>query len=214
VTWWVVYPHPHISTATKGPAAHLIAGTGLGYEYRWDFDSDGKFETSWSKDQRDVEYEFDAAQLVGVEIKLIATGGRHKGSYSVRLHNGQEAELSTRHLGDGWRQNPDSNEPPQVALRDKQVLVRPGASSVRINGTPSEGTEIPVPPGAIITFGEFSEMRVDLIVKSTLEVRNAFGNVARDSSEFSVEANSEKVASSAGGLAPMHKVASSALQGR
>jgi NADH-quinone oxidoreductase subunit L len=193
VTWWVTYPHPHISTATKGAAAHLVAGTGLGYEYRWDFDSDGKFETSWSKEQSDVEYAFDATQLVGVELKLIATGGRHKGSYSVRLRDGQEAELSTRHLGDGWRTNFDSTEVPQVALRDKQLLVRPGASSVRINGTPADGTEIPVPAGAIITFGEFSEMRVDVIVKSTLEVRNAFGNTARDTAEFSVETGPEKI---------------------
>jgi NADH-quinone oxidoreductase subunit L len=198
ITWWVVYPHPYISTATKGPAAHLVAGTGLGYEYRWDFDSDGKFETSWSKDQRDVEYAFDATQLVGVELKLVATGGRHKGSYSVRLREGQEADLSPSHLGDGWRTNFDSTTPPQVALRDKQLLVRPGASSIRVNGTPTDGTEIPVPAGATITFGEFSEMRVDLIVKSTLEVRNAFGNVARDTSEFSVEAGEGKVARVAG----------------
>jgi hypothetical protein len=65
---------------------------------------------------------------------------------------------------------------------------------VRVNGIPADGTEIPVPAGATITFGEFSEMRVDLIVKSTLEVRNAFGNVARDTSEFSVEAGDGKVA--------------------
>jgi NADH-quinone oxidoreductase subunit L len=194
ITWWVVYPHPHISAATKGPAAHLVAGTGLGYEYRWDFDSDGKFETSFSKDQRDVEYAFDASQFVGIELKLVTTSGRHKGSYSVRLRDGQEANLSTRHLGDGWRTNPESTTPPQVALRDKQLLVRPGASSIRVNGTPADGSEIPVPPGAIIAFGQFAEMRADVIVKSTLEVRNAFGNVARTSKEFSVEASGEKVA--------------------
>jgi hypothetical protein len=213
VTWWVTYPHAHISSATKGPAAHLVAGNGLGYEYRWDFDSDGKFETAWSKDQRDVEYAFDPTQMVGVELKLIATGGRHKGSYSISLHDGQEADLSPRHLGDGWRTDPESTTAPQIALRDKQLLVRPGASSIRINGTPADGTEIPVPAGAVITFGQFTEMRVDVLVKSTLEVRNAFGNISRDTSEFSVEANPERSARVTRGAAGA-QVASAAREGR
>jgi NADH-quinone oxidoreductase subunit L len=180
IAWWMLYPHPHIDVAVKGDAAHLVAGAGLGYEYRWDFDSDGKFEIKqWSKEQRDVLYAYEADQLRGVELTLTEVAGKNRGKYSERLAAGEQRLLDPRDLGDGWRTDPESVTPPLVMLRDKQVLVHPNASSLRINGVPAQGKEVPVPVGATIQFGEYTKMRVDAVVEATLEVRNVFGNVAR-----------------------------------
>jgi NADH-quinone oxidoreductase subunit L len=177
VAWWMLYPHPHIDAAVKGEAAHLVAGEGLGYEYRWDFDSDGKFEIKWSKD-RDVLYAYDADQLSGVELTLIEMVGRNRGKYSERLADGEQVLFNPRDLGDGWRTDAESTTPPLVMLRGKQLLVHPNASSLRVNGVPAQGKEVPVPVGAVIQFGEYTKMRVDAVVEATLEVRNVFGNVA------------------------------------
>jgi NADH-quinone oxidoreductase subunit L len=187
VTWWVLYPHPHIEAAIKGEAVHLVAGAGLGYEYRWDFDSNGKFEIPWGKDQRDVEYAYDADQMRGVELTLVEVAGRHHGKYTVRLRDGQHADLSARDLGDGWRVDPESSTPPHVYLRGKELLVRANASSLRVDGIPAQGREVPVPVGATIQFGAYAKMRVDALVRATLEVRSAFGNVASTSDELVVQ---------------------------
>jgi len=196
VTWWVLYPHAHIESAVKGDAVHLVAGAGLGYEYRWDFDSDGTFETEWGKDKRDVEYAYNTAQMVGAELSLLKVAGRHRGHYEVRLSEGEEADLSTRDLGDGWRTNLDTDAPPHVTLRGSTVLVRPGASTLTVNGIPASGDEIPVPVGSTIQLGAFSRLRIDAVVRPTLEVRSAFGNVGRTRSELVVQTSPVQAAAS------------------
>jgi NADH-quinone oxidoreductase subunit L len=188
VAWWMLYPHPHIDAAVKGEAVHLVAGAGLGYEYRWDFDSDGKFEVKqWSKDQRDVLYAYEAGQLRAVELTLIEVAGKNRGKYSERVEEGEQVLLSARDLGEGWRTDPQSSTPPLLRLRGKQLLVYPNASSLRVNGLPAQGKEIPVPVGAVIQFGEYTKMRVDAVVQPTLEVRSVFGNVGRTSEQLVVQ---------------------------
>jgi NADH-quinone oxidoreductase subunit L len=179
VTVWVLYPHIHVETAAKGDAVHFVAGAGLGYEYRWDFDSDGKADTEWGKDKRDVSFAFDPEHARGVEVVLTEAAGRYRGRYTVRLEEGEQAELDPKYLGDGWRTNPHSTTPPHVALRKGQLLLRPGASTVEVEGTPTSGEEIPLPLGAVFKLGEYTKLRVDTVVASTLEVKNVFGNVSR-----------------------------------
>jgi NADH-quinone oxidoreductase subunit L len=184
---WFLYPHPHVDTAVKDDAVHFVAGTGMGYEYRWDFDSDGTFDTEWGADKRDVSFAYDADQAKGVELVLTEAAGRYKGAYTVRLEPGEQADLNPRYLGDGWQVDPESTTPPRVLMRDKQLLVRPGASKLRVNGTAVDGDEIPVAAGVTLQFGEFAKMRVDALVESTLEVRSVFGNVQRERTEVVIQ---------------------------
>jgi hypothetical protein len=203
VAWWMLYPHPHIDAAVKGEAVHLVAGAGLGYEYRWDFDSDGKFEVEhWSKDQRDVLYAYEAGQLRGVELTLIEVAGKNRGKYTERVEEGEQVLLSARDLGEGWRTDPASSTPPLLRLRGKQLLVYPNASSLRVNGLPAQGKEIPVPVGAVIQFGEYTKMRVDAVVQPTLEVRSVFGNVGRTSEQLVVQVSAGPAKTAARIVAP------------
>ena len=184
---WFLYPHAHVDTAVKEDAVHFVAGTGMGYEYRWDFDSDGEFDTDWSKDKRDVTFAYEADQAKGVELVLTEAAGRYKGAYTLRLAPGEQADINTRYLGDGWQMSPHSTTPPHVMLRENQLLVRPGASALRVNGIAAQGDEIPVPAGAVLQFGEYAKMRVDAVVESTLEVRSVFGNVARTRTDIVIQ---------------------------
>ena len=204
LTWWVLYPHPHIDAATKGEAVHFVAGPGLGYEYRWDFDSDGTFDTEWGADQRDASHAYSTAQAQAVELTLVEAAPPHKGRYSLRLHDALTLSrgprfspvdaasapwqtVSTGHLGNGWRTNPHSHTPPMVRYVDGKVQVRPGASDLRVNGVAAPGDEIEVEPDSTLQLGEYAKLRVDVVVESTLAVRNVFGNVATTSEEIVVE---------------------------
>jgi NADH-quinone oxidoreductase subunit L len=177
LTWWVLYPHPYIEHAEKGEAVHFVAGSGLGYEYRWDFDSDGEFDTDWSKEQRDVTHAYEAsAPMAGVEIRLIEVAGRNRGNYVLRLSEGESADLSTRDLGEGWKVKGDSSQPPSARFADGKLIMRPGASSLAIQGSDVNADEVEVPIGSTLQLGPYAKLRVDGVVKSTLEVRNIFGN--------------------------------------
>jgi hypothetical protein len=186
-TWWVLYPHPHIDAAAKGDAVHFVAGAGLGYEYRWDFDSDGTFDTEWGATQRDVSYAYSLAQIRGVELVLTEAAGRHRGRYSVRLSEGEREELDPTRLGDGWRTKPESRKPPSVRFADGKLYVRPGASDLRVNGIATSDGETEVEPGSILQFGPYTKMRVDAVVRSTLAVRSVFGNVAKTSTDVVIQ---------------------------
>ncbi|MDB4990878.1 MAG: NADH-ubiquinone oxidoreductase chain [Myxococcaceae bacterium] len=188
LTWWVIYPHARIESASKGDAVHFLAGSGLGYEYRWDFDSDGAFETEWSKDQRDVTHAYDSgAPLAGVEIRLIEIAGRNRGAYKLRLTEGELAEFSVRHLGEGWKVKGDTSAVPLAHFENGKLYIRPGATSLTVGGTPRRETEVQVAPGSFIQLGPYAKLQVDSIVKSTLAVRNVFGNVAETREEIVIQ---------------------------
>ncbi|HEY6879498.1 MAG TPA: NADH-quinone oxidoreductase subunit L [Polyangiales bacterium] len=198
LTWWVLYPHPNIEHAEKGDAVHLVAGSGLGYEYRWDFDSDGEFDTEWSKDGRDVTHAFDGnAPLDGVEIKLIEVAGRNRGSYSLHVCQGESAEFNTRNLGDGWKVDASSSVPPSARLADGKLFIRRGASSLTINGSEVKADEVEVPPGTTLLLGPFAKLRVDAVVKTTLEVRNIFGNTVETHEHIVISPKASSAASAA-----------------
>jgi hypothetical protein len=215
ITWWVLYPHPHIDAATKGDAVHLVAGAGLGYEYRWDFDSDGKFETGWGKDKRDVEYAYDAMQLMGVELTLVEVAGRNNGKVSVRLREGEQVDLAPRDLGDGWVRDPETRSPvpPHVQLRGKELLIRPNDAALAVNGIPASGEEVPVPIGATLAFGPYAKVRVDAVVKPTLAVRSVFGHVAQTSDELVVQTQAAPAKAAAAGGARGSSISSVLARG-
>jgi NADH-quinone oxidoreductase subunit L len=186
ITLWALYPHAHVDVATKGDAAHLVAGAGMGYEYRWDFNSDGEFDTEWAT-TREATHAYDLDDMRGVELVLVESTVLGLGKYHVRLGEGDGATLSTRHLGAGWQANPHSSQAPRVSFREGKLFIRPGASALQINGTAVEGDEIPVAPGAVLQFGQYAKMRVDAVVETTLSVRSVFGNVANTRKELVIQ---------------------------
>jgi NADH-quinone oxidoreductase subunit L len=188
LTWWVVYPHARIDSATKGEAVHLVAGAGMGYEYRWDFDSDGEFDTEWSKDQRDVTHAYAPdAPLAGVEIRLVEIAGRNRGAYKMHLDEGETKEFSTRYLGDGWQVKGDTMAVPSARFEDGKLIITPGAASLSVAGSSKREREVEVKPGSSMTLGPYARLHVDAVMKSTLAVRNVFGNVAETREEIVIQ---------------------------
>ena len=200
LTWWVLYPHPHIDAAARGDAVHFVAGSGLGYEYRWDFDSDGQFDTEWSKDQRDVSFSYAPGSMIaGVEIKLLEVAGRNRGPYRMRLGEGESDEFSTRHLGDSWKVKPERSTPPSARYEDGKVYIRPGASSITVDGKRIEQDEVELLPGATFQLGPYAKLRADAVVLTTLAVRNVFGNVAQTRERVVIQPEKVQVTATRGG---------------
>jgi hypothetical protein len=88
-------------------------------------------------------------------------------------------DLNPRYLGDGWQVNPHSSAAPRVRYEHGKLMMNPGASSLRIGNTTVDGSDVEVPPGSIVRLGQYTKLRVDAVVKSTLEVKSVFGIVAR-----------------------------------
>ncbi|NIR36981.1 MAG: hypothetical protein GWN07_13715, partial [Actinobacteria bacterium] len=44
MSWYVLFPHADVEFEVDDESATYVAGRGLGYEYRWDVDSDGTFD--------------------------------------------------------------------------------------------------------------------------------------------------------------------------
>jgi NADH-quinone oxidoreductase subunit L len=182
--WWVQYPHAHVDTASKGDAVHFVAGAGLGYEYQWDFDSDGKPDTPWAA-TRDVSHAYDPEAIHSVEFTMTQTLAPGRGIYVLRLKDGEGSALEPRFLGGRWRVDPHDATPPHVRFENGNLMIRPGGSKVRIDNTAVAGDDIAVPPGSTVQIGnpddggEYTSFRVDGVVTSTLFVKSVFGNTQK-----------------------------------
>jgi hypothetical protein len=117
--------------------------------------------------------------------------GRNRGTYIVRLKEGESIDLDPAYLGDAWRTDSSSTRAPHVTMKGTQLMVQPGASSIKVDGIPVSGDEVPVPVGTMLQLGEFTQLRVDAVIRSTLEVKSAFGNVARTHTDVVVQAKAD-----------------------
>lgn len=70
VAWWFMYPHASIEVETEGTNATFIAARGLGYEYRWDLDSDGEFDLPGQPSNVTIDLKDDATDE---EIRSVIT---------------------------------------------------------------------------------------------------------------------------------------------
>jgi hypothetical protein len=106
----------------------------------------------------------------------------------LRVLEGQTAELDGSRLGAGWRgDEPTSLTPPLVRLQDGKLFIRPGSGALKLGSQQVAQDEVEVPLGSQLAFGEFTKMRVDAVVETTLAVRSVFGNVAQTSSTIVVQ---------------------------
>lgn len=186
LTTWVLYPHPHLDSASKGDAVHFVAGEGFGYEYRWDFDTDGEMDTEWGQ-KREGSFAYDAEDHVG--LVLVLTHGPVLGldPYTLELSPGDTPRsLNPRFLGPGWQTNPEDSRPPSVKFDGEKLLVYPNGSTIRVNGQAVDGNEIPVAAGSSFEVGQFARLRVDALVRGTVEVRSVFGHVRSESVDVQI----------------------------
>ena len=192
---WFWTPHSHIEAAFEGTQVELTTPVGLGYEYRWDANSDGEFETQWERAPGTTfEYAHDDIRGVAVFLGNVRSGVERR----IRVSEEwtllpiesvvPEELLSPRDMGF------------EVRVDGKDLLFRQSQAPAR----PSGGQEFRLPMGRDGRLGP-ARVLVRPLVEVTVEVRNAFGNTDRATKEialpFAVDAPSH-----ASLIQPTHEV--------
>ena len=183
-----VVPHgdPEIIGDPQGMKVELSASAGLGYEYRWDFDSDGTFDTPWSAD-RNATRDFTDADFVRFAVVFEgASYGAHPRTLTVAPKESlpvsasavtralTSAQISADEFGPNWQHGED-NRLPQINADQDGLLITPRGARVRKDGT-LQASEKPVrvARGESVTIG-FARLTVSGYARPRVQVRNVFG---------------------------------------
>ncbi len=104
IVWWFVVPHPGLQHVVRGTQVKLQAASGLGYEYRFDTNADGEFETPWSA-ERAVDGNYQPSDFRGGAIVLttLRPGQRDR---EIVLHGGEPHAFDAADLGPDWVRGP------------------------------------------------------------------------------------------------------------
>jgi NADH-quinone oxidoreductase subunit L len=173
---WFWTPHSRIEAAFEGTRVELTTPQGLGYEYRWDANSDGEFETQWKRAPGTTfEYGHDDMRGIAVFLKNAHSGIEHRIDVTeewmpLPIESVVPAEfLSPRDTGF------------EVRIDGEFLLFRKAHARTKLSGM----KEIRLPMGKS---GRLGPARVSSrpLVEATLEVRNAFGNTRRATKEIAL----------------------------
>ncbi|MEM6961777.1 MAG: NADH-quinone oxidoreductase subunit L [Myxococcota bacterium] len=190
LTWWFLQPHPQLLVTSQQRSARFEVSPGAGYEYRWDINSDGVYETGWNNDKLAVEYEFGAKDpfhhVLVLSRQIVQPGRAGRGrSVSVmrqELERGGSFVLPASVLPTGWQRRDDSGEvldgpTPAFEIDGSGVLrVLPNSAQLRVNGRPvTEKTMLD--PGSTLTVGSLV-IQVAMRISATVEVRNVYGKTS------------------------------------
>jgi hypothetical protein len=164
----------------------LAASAGLGYEYRWDFDSDGTFDTAWSADRnqtRDfVDADFVRFAVVfegasyGSQPRTVTLAPKEslQVSGSALSRALTSAQISADELGPNWQHGAD-NRLPQIDADKDGLLITPRGARVRKDGAPQAADKpVRVARGESVTIG-FARLTVSGYARPRVQVRNIFG---------------------------------------
>jgi NADH-quinone oxidoreductase subunit L len=180
--WWFTYPHTDLSGEIQGHSIEWRADPGPAYEYRWDFDSDGEYDTDWSAEST-ARHQYGAEDAYfGLVATLDVMGGQGDPEpIELELERDRVA-LPLDELGTEWiqpREDGAGGDPrlPTVHLDGGEVVVIPHDAHVSGPHADEEGN-FRLAPGDTVRIGPVT-MHIDVRVRATVQVRNAFGNVTR-----------------------------------
>jgi NADH-quinone oxidoreductase subunit L len=181
VLWFFAVPHVLIDVpaAPSGDAVELQAQAGLGYQYRWDFGSDGSFDTDWGQETNAshtyADAEMQAGMVAVLEPAVYAAGLRHK-----RLKPGKHYALEPDELGPNWQSEPGKGAPPTVEATKEGLLVHANGARLRKDGNSLSDKKVVLKRGEHVDVGQ-ARLTAAGLARATLRVRNAFG-VEREAS--------------------------------
>jgi NADH-quinone oxidoreductase subunit L len=183
-----VVPQPAAQVVGEpiGTKVAFTAGAGLGYEYRWDFDGDGKFEGPWSA-QADSAHDFGDDDIQGFAVVFeSATYAARPRTFTVRpneqLHVNTGAlssvvsrsTLAADELGQSWGTSKNAGLP-TITGDEHGIVIRPHGARVRKNGSlQAPDATVHVARGEHVTIGE-ARLSVSGLAHPTVSVRNVFG---------------------------------------
>ncbi|MEY4578491.1 MAG: hypothetical protein RL701_3194 [Pseudomonadota bacterium] len=183
-----IVPHvePSIVGEPSGMKVSLAASQGLAYEYRWDFDNDGVFDTEWSS-QSNAEHLFADHELqefaVVFEGAMYASQARTffvKPNERLEVSSGTlsnmvgRGALSTSEFGDSW-QGSASAGAPTITADEHGIVIRPHGARVRKDGQLAlADADVHVARGEHVTLGD-ARLSVSGVARPRVSVRNGFG---------------------------------------
>jgi NADH-quinone oxidoreductase subunit L len=68
--WFFVTPHPNATVVESNGDYTITAGPGIGYQYRWDADSNGTYDSDKYSDQTTVKVHVDAGKSKTVKLEV------------------------------------------------------------------------------------------------------------------------------------------------
>jgi NADH-quinone oxidoreductase subunit L len=171
---WYWTPHSRIDAEFEGTRAELSAPAGLGYEYRWDANSDGEPETAWSRSSA-TSFDYSGDDIRGVAVFLANSRSGVERRIRVTEEWGpfpiesvvSADQLSPQDLGF------------EVRVDGRDLLFRKPSAPTRTAG----GREMRLPMGRQGRLG-VARVIARPLVEATVEVRNAFGNVSSATKEI------------------------------
>ncbi|MBN8611506.1 MAG: NADH-quinone oxidoreductase subunit L [Deltaproteobacteria bacterium] len=197
LVWWFTYPHVELEVTApdSGTTFEMSASTGPGYEYRWDFDSDGEPDTEWSGEHATSHtYENDAFFGLVLVIEAPDMGDSMElpmgEDLIVDLEEDETLGLPVDRLAIDWI---DQSRIPEAGVavaptarleiseeHGAEVVIVRGSAALVVSGTPSDaqGEEVRLRTGDTARIG-LSTIRVAARARVTLEVKNLFGNHTR-----------------------------------
>jgi hypothetical protein len=173
--WWFIYPHPSVeSLASEGHEVDLGTDEGLGYSYRWDFDSDGTFDTEWSE-QNAAKHTYDDAQLRDDVAVVIFEPARYGATQRFAyVTEGQRWHVDPSELG-AWARDVDAMPPRIEGAAGGKLRIVPNGALVRRRGSTLKPDQaIEVARGETVHIGQ-GRLTVTGLAEATVRVRNAFG---------------------------------------
>jgi hypothetical protein len=173
---WFWAPHSHIEAAFEGTEVELTTPVGLGYEYRWDANSDGEFDTQWER-APGTTFEYAHDDVRGIAVFL----GNARSGIERRIQVTEE-----------WSLLPIESVIPEESLSPREL-----GFEVRVDGedlvfrqphnrpSSSRPREMRLPMGRDGRLG-LAHVFTRPLVEATVEVRNAFGNTRRATKEIAL----------------------------
>ncbi len=196
LVWWFTYPHValEVTSPESGTTFEMSASTGPGYEYRWDFDSDGEPDTEWTAEHATSHtYEDDAFFGLVLVIEQPDVGDGMEMPIGedivVDLEDSETQALPVDQLMIDWIDQSTIQEAgvavaPTARLEiteehGAEVVIARGSAALTVPGAePTEDGEVHLRTGDTARIG-LSTIRVAARARITLEVRNLFSNHTR-----------------------------------
>ncbi len=185
ITFWYLIPHPNLQSAVQGADVKYVAATGYGYEYRWDVDLEPGFETNWDTNTHEMTASFErAARNRGAAVMNGRPGSPPP---VIQLRHGELYAFNPRDFATTeWMKPNTDGTPPAMTWQDGKLLIRVNDAEVRQDGLPTTTPTISLAPGESVTIGG-RLIRAAGVMRGTVEVRNVFGYVSRESVEVTIE---------------------------
>ena len=183
--WWFTYPHSSLTAEPTVGTIRWTAPRGVGYEYRWDFDSDGTFEEDEWSDNASASHTYEGDAFFGL-VGVLETPRDMFGETEIPVTPGGGAEdLPVELLGPDWAREMDPEAvPPSLSYENGEMVVYINGANIPDRDGDEDGV-VRLRPGDTLSLGG-GRLVVAVLIRGTVQVRNAFHNLSTTTEEVTL----------------------------